>query len=253
MSGPPFAIPSTGPSALKRELKGDIADVPLANILQTVNERKLTGELMFSRGTDNVGLKLKGGEILFAYSNDPATRLGEWLLMRDKITVTQYEESVRLLKETGMRQGAILLNLGYIPPLELERSVKLQVCDIVYSLFNWSTGQYHFKPEDMKGEVITLDISLTELIIKGAGQLKNWPLIERSLKPFDTVLEINRKFNLHEAKRVRLSQEEDSILHLVDGQSSIEQIISRSPFPAYATIRCLYAFRAARVISRKKD
>lgn len=236
----------------RRELKGDLKDLPLANILQTVQERKLTGELMFSRGTDSVGLKLYNGEILFAYSNDPSTRLGEWLLMRNKITVTQYEESVKLLNETKSRQGTILLQLGYIAPIELEKSVRQQVCDIVYGLFNWSSGEYRFSPLEEGGEPITLDISLTELIVKGIGQLRNWPLIEKNLKPFSEIYEINRKFNLTEAKRVRLSQEEDSILHLIDGQSSVEQIVARSPFPAYTTLRALYAFKAARVTSRRK-
>jgi hypothetical protein len=236
---------------LRRELRGDLKDVSLATILTTVKERKLTGELSFTRGSDAVGLQLNNGEILFAHSNDPATRLGEWLLMRGKISVAQYEESVRILKETGKRQGTILLELGIIPPIELERSVRQQVCDIVFGLFNWTSGGYHFVPQDRSGEMITLDISLTELILRGIGQIRNFPVIEKGLKPFTDVYEINKGFDLHEARRVRLSQEEDSILHLVDGQSSIEKLIERSPFPAYVTLRGLYAYKAARVIRKR--
>lgn len=236
---------------LRRELKGDLKDVALATILMTVKERKLTGELMFARGTDQVGLQLANGEILFAHSNDPATRLGEWLLMKGKITVGQYEESVRVMKETRARQGTVLLQLGYIAPIELERAVKMQVSDIVFGLFNWSSGTYRFTPQDATGEIITLDISLTELIIKGIGQLENWPLIEHSLKPFSDVYEINSDFDLTIARRVRLSREEDSLLHLVDGQSSVEELVARSPFTPYATLRGLYAFKAARVLRKK--
>lgn len=242
---PPVGAP------LRRELRGDLKDVSLATILTTVKERKLTGELSFTRGGDTVNLQLTNGEILFAHSNDPATRLGEWLLMRGKISVAQYEESVRLLKETRKRQGTILLELGYIPPIELERSVRQQVCDIVYGLFNWTTGAYHFIPQDRSGEIITLDISLTELILKGIGQIRNWPVVERGLKPFSDVYEINKTFDLHEARRVRLTREEDSILHLVDGQASIEQLVPRSPFPEYVTLRGIYAFKAARVIRKQ--
>jgi hypothetical protein len=206
---------------------------------------------MFSRGTDSVGLQLNSGEILFAHSNDPATRLGEWLLMKGKISVAQYEESVRILQETRKRQGTVLLELGYIPPIELERSVKQQVCDIVYGLFNWSSGEYRFKPHEATGEMITLDISITQLIIKGIDQSRNWPLIERSLKPFSDLYEVNKRFDLHEARRVRLSREEDSILHLVDGNSSVESIVQRSPFAPFVTLRGLYAFKAAHVIRKR--
>lgn len=251
MVGTPNLPQTPGAGKLRRELKGDLKDVALATILTTVKERKLTGELMFSRGTDSVGLQLNNGEILFAHSNDPATRLGEWLLMKGKISVQQYEESVRILKETGKRQGTVLLELGYIPPIELERSVKQQVCDIVYGLFNWTSGEYRFTPQEHTEEVITLDISITELIIKGIDQSRNWPIVERSLKPFSDIYEINKRFDLHEARRVRLSREEDSILHLVDGHNSVEQIMQRSPFSPYVTLRGMYAFKAAQVIRKK--
>ena len=248
MVAPPLTNP---PAPLRRELRGDLKDVALSTILTTVKERKLTGDLSFKRGTDEVNLQLSEGEILFAHSNDPATRLGEWLLMRGKISVEQYEESVRMLKQTKKRQGTILLELGYIPPLELERSVRQQVCDIAFGLFNWSSGEYVFKPQERPGEMITLDLSLTELIIKGIGQVRNWPLVEQGLKPFSDVYEINKDFDLHEARRVKLTREEDSILHLVDGQSPIERLIARSPFPTFVTLRGIYAFKAARVVRKK--
>lgn len=250
MSTPVTTSAATAPP-LRRELRGDLKDVALATILMTVKERKLTGELMFSRGTDQVGLQLANGEILFAHSNDPATRLGEWLLMKGKITVAQYEESVRVMKETRARQGTVLLQLGYIEPIELERAVKMQVSDIVFGLFNWSSGEYRFTPQEPTGELITLEIGITELILKGIGQMQNWPLVERSLKPFSDVYEINRDFDLVEARRVKLTRDEDSILHLVDGRSTIEELVARSPYSPYATLRGLYAFKAVRVLRKK--
>jgi hypothetical protein len=251
IGAPSTPLPSAQPS-LRRELKGNVKDMPMAVILQAVRERKLTGELSFLRDGDAVSLQLLAGEIIFANSNDPATRLGEWLLMRGKINVAQYEESGRLVKETGDRQGTVLLRMGLIGPLELERAVRQQVGDIVFGLFNWSSGEYRFSPQDPREEHVSLDISLVELIIKGAGQLRNWPLIQRGLSPFTDILEIDRKFNLEEARRVRLSREEDSILHLVDGKRSIDEIGAVSPFPLYPTFRTIYAFKAAHVLRRKK-
>ncbi len=234
----------------RRELKGDLGDVPLAVILQAVKERHLTGSLFFRRGADEVTVEVANGEVVFAHSTDPATRLGEWLLMRGAISVSQYEESVRRLRESGKRQGTILLEMGCIPPLELERAVRQQVADIIMDLFSWSTGEYRFSPKETSDEAITLDLSISEVIIKGIGRVRNWPLIQRGLQPFTEVLQINRAFDLTEARRVRLSREEDSVLQLVDGKRSIEQIAAASPFRAYATYRTLYAFKAAHVLVR---
>ena len=252
MTDAPFTTAPSAPQPLRRELKGNLRDVPLAVILQTVKERKLTGDLTFVRGSDKVTARVYQGAVVFASSNDPATRLGEWLLIRGKITVAQYDESVRLLQETGARQGTILLQLGCIPPLELERAVRQQIADILLDLFNWTSGEYRFSPAEQFEEAITLDISLTELIIKGIGQTRNWPMIHRGLHNFDDVLEINRKFDLEEARKVRLSREEDSILQMVDGKRTIQQITEISPFQVFPTCRALFAFKAASVLVKKR-
>lgn len=249
---PSFTTVPSENQPLRRELKGNLRDVPLAVILQTVKARKLTGDLTFLRGNDKVTVQVSQGAVVFASSNDPASRLGEWLLMRGKISVAQYDESVRLLQETGARQGTILLQLGYIPPLELERAVRQQIADILLELFNWTNGEYRFSPAERLDEAITLDISLTELIIKGIGQTKNWPMIHRGLQPFDGVLQINKAFDLEEARRVRLSREEDSILQMVDGKRTVQEIAASSPFQLFPTCRTLFAFKAASVLMKKR-
>ncbi len=249
----PPSSPAPAPSGapLRRELKGNLRDVPLSVILLAVHERRLTGELTFRRGDDAVSLELLNGEVLFANSNDPATRLGEWLLMHGKITVADYEGSVRLLKESHERQGTILLRMGLFPPLDLERYIRQQVVDLVLGLFAWPTGEYCFTPQDARVETVALDISITELIVRGIGRMQNWPLVQRGLQPYSDVLEINRKFDLVEAKRVRLSREEDAILHLVDGKRTVEDIGAASPLTPYVTFRTLFAFKAANVLRKK--
>ena len=61
---------------------------------------------------------MKDGRVVFATSNLPTDRLGEVLIRDGKITVEEYEASVRGLHK-GKRQGRVLVESGALSPGEL--------------------------------------------------------------------------------------------------------------------------------------
>ena len=102
------------------------------------------------------------------------------LIKAGKITMEQCDESVRLLKRTGKRQGAILVDLGYLTPKDLFWGVKYQVMEIIYSLFQIEDGEYEFlEGEIPHDEVITLKMSIGNLIYEGVKRIDNWTRIRK--------------------------------------------------------------------------
>src|SRR3990172_5215814 len=84
----------------------------------------------------------KEGNIVSASSNLETDRLGEMLMKAGKLSQDQYHQSVERLKTTGKRQGAALVELGFLKPKELSEGLKYQVQEILYSLFLWNEGSY---------------------------------------------------------------------------------------------------------------
>jgi two-component system, OmpR family, response regulator len=110
---------------------------------------------------------MKGGRVVFATSNLPTDRLGEVLLRAGKITPAQNDASIKGLAQ-GRRQGRVLVEMGALTPEGLWSGVQSQVREIVFSVFQWDEGQFHFEESVLpEKERITLDLDVTALVLEG--------------------------------------------------------------------------------------
>jgi len=139
---------------------GNLNEVDLSEILQHLQSIRATGGLTLEQGDQVKSIHLKEGQIVFASSNLERDRLGETLLKAGKLSNQQYEQSVVVLKATGKRQGAVLVELGFLTPKELFEGLKYQVLEILYSLFLWTEGRYRFIAGELPRNVIPLEIEL---------------------------------------------------------------------------------------------
>src|SRR4030043_2299110 len=142
-------------------LADNIKNFSLPKVLAYLNRNRKTGTLIIKTPMFTKKVYLVKGDVIFASSTYEDDRLGEMLIKAGKITMEQYDESVKLLKRTKKRQGAILVELGYLTPKDLFWGVKFQVMEIIYSLFQLEDGGYEFlEGEIPHHEVITLKMSM---------------------------------------------------------------------------------------------
>src|SRR5215510_13306340 len=159
----PFVVPGG--------LKGQIAELPVPDILQHLRLSQATGILTLVSGGARKALYLKDGHVVFASSNLPNDRLGEILIREGKITVEEYEASIRSLSG-GKRQGRVLVEMGALSPKDLWEGVQFQIREIVYSLFQWEDGQFHFEESMLpEKERITVDLDIVDLIPAGIRRI----------------------------------------------------------------------------------
>src|SRR5688500_15320486 len=155
----PFVVPGG--------LKGQIADLPIPEGLQQLRVSAATGILTLVSGGARKALYLKDGRVVFSSSNLPNDRLGEILLREGKITVEEYEASIKAITK-GKRQGKTLVEMGALSPKDLWEGVQFQVQEIVYSVFAWDEGQFHFEESSLpEKERITVDLDIRDLILAG--------------------------------------------------------------------------------------
>src|SRR5687767_4550969 len=155
----PFVVPGG--------LKGQIADLPIPEVLQQLRVSRATGILTLVSGGARKALYLSDGRVVFASSNLPNDRLGEILLREGKITVEEYESSIKAITK-GKRQGKTLVEMGALSPKDLWEGVQFQVQEIVYSVFGWDEGQFHFEESTLpEKERITVDLDIRDLVLAG--------------------------------------------------------------------------------------
>src|SRR5688572_9908484 len=148
-------------------LKGQVSELPIAEILQHLRLSRSTGILTLVAGGARKALYVKDGRVVFASSNLPNDRLGEILIREGKITVEEYETSIRAISK-GKRQGKVLVEMGALSPKDLWDGVQFQVREIVYSVFQWEEGQFHFEESTLPDkERITVDLDVVQLVLAG--------------------------------------------------------------------------------------
>ncbi|MBI3931932.1 MAG: DUF4388 domain-containing protein [Acidobacteria bacterium] len=224
----PFVVPGG--------LKGQLSQLPLPEILQHLRLAQATGILTLVSGGARKALYIKDGRVVFASSNLPNDRLGEILLREGKITVEEYEDSIKAISK-GKRQGKVLVEMGALSPKDLWEGVQFQVKEIVYSTFQWDEGQFHFEESTLpEKERITVDLDLLDLILVGIRRVDAGGPLQTRYPDGDLLLE-----RLTGPPPAALEPYELHVLNLVDGERSVLEICRESEIGDNETLKVLYA------------
>jgi tetratricopeptide (TPR) repeat protein len=221
-------------------LKGIIKDHSLVSLLVHLNRSRKTGTLSLSTPSFTKKIYLNAGDAIFASSTYEDDRLGEMLLKANKITVEQYDRSVELLKSAQKRLGAILVDLGYITPKDLFWGVKYQVKEIILSMFQLAEAGYDFSEGTIpRQEVITLRMSMGNLIYEGVRRIDNWTRIRNEMPDTESVLTLSSD-PLSLFQDVELSAPDKKVLSLIDGKTTIREVIENSWMGSFEALKILY-------------
>jgi hypothetical protein len=216
--------------------KGELSEIGLPDVFEFFRTSRKTGILTLRQDRIKKNLYIREGNIIFAASNLTEERLGDLLLAWGTITKEQYAKSVALLS-SKKRQGRILVEIGAISPNQLWEGVQNQIRHIVYSLFNWDHGSFHFAEGDLPGrENITTDVSLFELTMDGIRRIRNTDAVLRRFPSRDVTFVMADPPN----ERLKLEPFERHILSLINGKRSLKEICRLSEIGDTETIKVLY-------------
>jgi hypothetical protein len=248
-------------------LEGTLRDFSLADIFQLIGLQRKTGVLTLRSKDDTVTVTFLDGKVVGADSLNRRleNRLGTVLIRTGYLTQDQLNRALEIQKETLQRLGFILTHYGIISQESLREAIQLQIMQIVYRLFRWKDGDYHFSQEttiEYDRDNVT-PITAESILMEGARMIDEWPIIEKRIRSYDMVFrkkltdqeivvvgaedadEID--FDGHSAKKrkgltdtIRISQEEKSIYDLVDGTMTVSDIVEVSRLPEFDTNKALY-------------
>jgi curved DNA-binding protein CbpA len=233
-------------------LTGNIRDFSLPKILVYLNRHRKTGTLTVKTPVFTKKIYLDKGDAIFASSTYEDDRLGEMLIKAGKITIEQYEESVKLLKIRNKRQGAILVELGYLTPKDLFWCVKYQVREIIYSLFLLEDAEYEFvEGEIPANEVITLKMSTGNLIYEGVKRISNLIRIKNELPDMNSVSRLSAD-PASLFQDIEFSPQDQKMLSMINGKRTNKELIDSSPLGSFEALKTLYALWSTGTIEEKE-
>lgn len=268
-------------------LEGTFNDFGLADIFQLIGLQKKTGVLTVRGGGGGlVSVSFEKGTVVFAdeFQRTEAERLGNVLLRTRLLSQEQLDRAIDVQKSTSQRLGHILIGQQLISQQALAEALQLQVKETVYRLFRWQEGSYHFSPEPVTFDrEIYTPIPAEFVLMEGTRMIDEWPIIEKKIPDFGVIFErstgavsappavskpakigIDDLMDFDDAEPdapaatsferggEALGPRENSIMALIDGARTVQDLIDLGHLGEFETCKVLYGLLTLNLIRRRE-
>jgi hypothetical protein len=249
-------------------LEGTIRDFGLPDIFQLIGLQRKTGLLTLKSEKETVVVTFENGMVVMADSSSKRLedRLGNVLVKQGKLPKERLDEALQMQRATLQRLGHILLTNNCITSKDLKEALQVQVAQIVFKVFRWRDGEYHFAPT----EAVDYDrdnftpMSADFILMEGIRMVDEWPIIEKKIPSLDIVfrtvvdgsmIEIGvagdgadealaglgeNKRSTGSTSKIRLTGEEERVYRRIDGSRTVQGIIDATGLGEFEVCRTLF-------------
>jgi hypothetical protein len=218
------------------ESEGDIRSVDLLSALVALWREKAGGALRFSRSGVTAGFVISGGEVTATYSSQAQFDAAAILIRAAKLDPAAVE---RLAMPQGSDAALAAMQAGLITAREWRWGHKIRAIEILSDLLGWLEGEYVLEPG---GSAPPGDWTLPvpRLVLELFLRSRDRTLVEHYLGPSDLPLLRVENFD-EQFETFGLTADAGSVVRLIDGKASAEEIAERSPAEEFSVLKLLAA------------
>jgi tetratricopeptide (TPR) repeat protein len=235
--------------------KGDLRNVQLADLLQTLAQNRQEGVLTVTSalGTHRVVLSRSGVSLL-----DPAIlgrrRIGEILQLAGVVSDSDLASALREQARHRKFLGEVLVASGKVPQETLDRVLAIQVDEELYELFRSSGGTFEFAECDVpsllrRNHHSVRPLAVEQVVLEAARRMDEWSQIERLVPSIDGLY-------LADCTPDSVTDEaERAVLARLDGRHTVRDVADSlldSPFAVAKVLADLIQQHRARPASREE-
>jgi curved DNA-binding protein CbpA len=228
-------------------LCGRIEDFKISDTLIGFQLSQKTGILQVEQGGLVRKIYIKGGDIVFSYSNEETEHLGAILVKEKKITRGQLLDVMDEIEETKERMGRVLVRRDLLKPQEIWKYVKYQVEEIIFNLFSLGEGTFFF--DEM---LIELKLSAANLIYYGSKRVENMTSILSEVPPLEQVIGYSSD-PLDLFQKLQLDKSGQEIIACIKKRTTVQRIIAETGLDKTEVLKTIYALMNARIIEPGRD
>lgn len=218
----------------KLEIKGNLNEHPLAELLVEITEANLSGSFRLSKDDEKVIIYLNEGKVVFAVSNLRQHRLFSIALEENLITKEQLLTLPNVAND--MELSANLSAQELVSQEDVNKLVVKQIEKIIKFCLDWNEGEWVFSSLARIKENINFDIDLSNLLLDYSRNLSPDEILKHftSEESFGIKPDSPFHINLQSHEAFILSRFENEFLTLAE-------IDTISGLPEKATRQVLYS------------
>ena len=150
-------------------LQGSLSTMPLPDLLQWIAGVRKTGTLELARGKGSKRILFREGRVAACASDEPADRLGHFLVSRGRITVAVLRDALAKQEASGKHLGALLVESGALTEQDLAHHLEAKAEETLISVFDWHDAAFTWHEGALpEGYVLPLNLRVEELLLRGA-------------------------------------------------------------------------------------
>ncbi len=217
---------------------GNLNTVSLPDVFQLIFTSKMTGALKITKDKDEKIIYFKSGMLIFATSNDSQDLFGNILVKKGRISREDLNKVIAG-QQSGKKIGALLVEKNLFTREEIIEGLKMQIEEIVYSLFGWKDGLFEFlQDKTPPPDSILSELNPMNIIMEGTRRIDEWEELKKVLPPDNTILELARD-PAFKTDEIHLTKNEIILMALIGSGKTLSKIIEDSYLDRFITCKAL--------------
>jgi curved DNA-binding protein CbpA len=241
---------STSPAGFR----GSLAETHLPQVLRRIFLEGLKGTLTLVRGDETRHLFFEKGELRTATSSREGQRIGAFLKRRGWITDQDLSWALETVARQGRaRLGKILVEKGLVSRAVLDAEMRRLVEEIVFSTFEWDTGEYRFQSSTgVLDPDVALTLSTAAVIVEGIRRLPESEVFRERLGD-SRGIPVLASDPMSRYQYLPLTPQEAYLLSRIDGVLDVESLLKIGGGSRGGTSKTLYALLSCGIVEIRKD
>jgi hypothetical protein len=230
-------------------LKGNLRDFSTTQLLNLIHLARKTGALTTQVQPGVTTLFFREGRLIYATATDRDGHLADVLARSGKLSQEQAKViRNRASTQTDKELGMLLISAGYVTQADILTSIRNDFLEMVYSLFTWTDGLFHFEPNQLPAnEAITVAIDLENIILEGSRRVKEWERLQDELPDLDMALKFTDRPQA-QLRNINLSVDEWRIISYINPRNSIKRIAQRIGMDDFQIRKLVYGLLQAGLV-----
>ena len=220
------------------ELKCEIKVFGVADIIQLISQQQKTGFLCVEKELGGKAeISFLNGDITGAKPSEYKTSssLGEMLVSAKLLSPENRKKVLKEQQKTFEYLGKILVREGLASSEIIERALITQIYETAYDVLQWNDGTYFFEQKNIiLDSNLPSPVPVESLLLDVLRRIDEWPKLAKEIPNFDVFYH-----HVPDFSEEGLDDDETIIYRLVDGESTIQEIINRGLLGKFVTVKTL--------------
>jgi hypothetical protein len=203
-------------------IKGNLKTMTLQDLFHWVVDHSETGVLELERQKVRKRIAFRDGRIVGCSSDDPPSRIGQFLLARGKISKEALAKALEFQKGKKQTLGSILQDMGEIEAEEFAYELSAKAEENLLSLFDWQQAVFEFHPGQCDDPwMLDVNMSVEAVLERGTTRRDQLSAIRRLFASSGVIL---RRTDVQVPAAIRSNALAQRILGATDGERTIGEI-----------------------------